>query len=160
MLRKKKLSIKDKIKNYMNDVTIDVFGYEEKVTVNVLDYLKKLSEENGVTSDFLNIQIAMPGKIPKAHLHHEERYIREVPIKELVCFFAGEGTALLLNLESKISKNVSNYLVELADSKNIPLQSLNIKISRDKNQIVVEARNYGVFEESIPLKDLIKYFAR
>ena len=160
MLKKNKKSIKDKIKNYMNNVTIDLFGLEDKVNTNVVEYLNGLTKQSGVEHS-LNILISMPGSTPKAHLYHGTRYLREIPIKELLCFFVGEGAALLIpNLESKIVLNVANYLTELADSNNIPLQSLNIRISEENNKVVCEACTYEVFQLLIPLKDLIKYFAK
>lgn len=160
MLRKnkKKTGLTAKIKNYMDGVTIDVFGYEKKVSENVTSYLGTISDTHRIPLSNVNIRITKPAGELKADIYYLDGHVRKATLNELVDFFMGEGTTKVFDLEVKVKKNVSDYLEEYSEEKGIAIQALNIRISKPNKQVMVVAYNQAEYVDGIPLKELIKYF--
>lgn len=155
---KKKTGLKAKIKDYMDGVTIDVFGYEKKVSENVSRYLGTLSDTERIPLSNINIRIAKPAEQLEANIFYLDGHIRSASMQELVNFFMGEGTTKVFDLENKITKSVTAYLTEFSEDKCIPLPGLNIRISKPNEKVIAVAYNRAEYVENIPLKELIKYF--
>lgn len=160
MIRKnnKKVGIKAKIRDYMDGVTIDIFGYEKKVSENVSQYLGQLSDENRIPLSNIHVRIAMPDKELIANSYYFDGHIRSITFKELADFFIGEGTTQVFDIEAKVKSSVTQYLSEFSQANEINLSSLNIRISKPSNKVQVTAYNKDEYLSNIPLKELIKYF--
>jgi hypothetical protein len=142
----------------MNDVTIDVFGYEKKVIENITSYLETISNANKVPPNHINIRISKPAGELEVSIHYLDSLIKKVSLKELIHFFMGSETAGLFNIEEKIKNRVRSYLQEFSKENNIGLEALNIRISKPKDKVLVVAYNSAEYVTSIPLKELIKQF--
>lgn len=153
-----KLGLRAKIKDYMVDVNIDVFGYENKVTTNISKYLFDLSKESKISAEGINIRIAYPIHALEAHIYHFDRKIRSTSIKELTVFFIGQESTRVLDLETKVQKNVLNYISQYSRKSNIPIYCLSIRVSKPLNEVNIVMYKHSEIIESIPLKELIKYF--
>ena len=152
------MGLKAKIKDYMNDASIDVFGYEKKVTENISNYLLVLAEQHKISKFQVCVRISQPKDKLKAHLYYLDSSLKEISFKELLDFFLGEGTSVLFDMENKIRHNVMKYFFQYAQEKKLPLHTLNIVISQPSDSILAVAYKQTEVIENIPLKELIKYF--
>lgn len=160
MLRKqkKKTGLRSKIKDYMEDVSIDVFGYEKKVAENLSNYLDALARENKIPQSSINIRISMLNNGLAAHVFHLESHLRQATFKELIDFFMGQGVVVVFDMEVKIRRNVMGYFCQYSVEKNIPVQAMTVRISKPSEKVQAVVYNQSECVESIPLKELIKYF--
>ena len=160
MIRKQrtKLGLRAKIKDYMDDVSIDVFGHEKKVTDNIKRYLFTLSKEHSLPEAGINIRIAYPNQILETLIYHFDRKIRPATFKELVEFFMGPASVDLFDLERKVQQNIWNYISQYSSKSNIPINYLNVRVSKPSDSITIMMCRHTESLENIPLKELIKYF--
>jgi hypothetical protein len=160
MLRKQqnKRGLRSKIKDYMEDVSIDIFGYEKKVAENLSNYLDRLSRENNIPPSSISIRISKPNQGVEAHVYYFDSHLRQVYFKELVDFFMNEGTGVIFNMEAKIRQKVATYFREYSIEKNLAIHALNVRISKPSDKILAVVYSQSECVESIPLKELIKYF--
>ena len=156
--QRKKLGLRAKIKDYMDDVSIDVFGHEKKVTENISKYLSMLSKENMVSEAGSNIRLTHPNQQLEAYIYHFDRKIRSATLREIVDFFMGQGSGDVFDLEKKVHHNIMNYLTQYSNKINIPIPCLNIRISKPSETVMIVMYKHAELIESIPLKQLIKYF--
>lgn len=150
--------LKQKLQNAVENISVDVFGYEKKITKNVVQYLNKAARDHSIPYEQLFVRIVKQNVTVRVFLHHNGRQLNEIPVKELVHFFAGQGAADLLGLESKVVESVGKYLDELSKNNEIPLNKLHIRISGSGKKAVVEAYNGHEYAKDIPIKNLVKYF--
>ncbi len=155
---KKSPTITEKIKSYMSNISVDVFGYENKVTKNIVHYFKETSSEERIPISHLFIRIYREGTTVRVFLHRNGKLLKEVPVGDLVHFFAGESTAQLLGIELKVIGSVSRYLEEFAKANEIVLELLNVLISCNGQVVAIGAYNNNEHAQDIPLVELIKYF--
>lgn len=155
---KKPPTITEKIKNYMSNISVDVFGYEKKVTNNIIQYFKKKSSEERIPIHHLFIRIYREGTTVRVFLYRNGKLVKEVPVGDLVCFFAGESTSQILGIELKIIGSVSRYLEEFSKANEIVLELLNVLISCEGKEVAIGAYNKNEHAQDIPLVELIKYF--
>lgn len=156
--QKKPPTITEKIKSYMSNISVDVFGYEKKVTKNIIQYFKKISLDERIPVSHLFIRIYREGTTVRVFLHRNGKILKEVPVGDLVYFFAGESASQLLGIELKVIGSVSRYLEEFAKTNEIVLELLNVLISCDGKVVAVGAYNKNEHTQDIPLVELIKYF--
>ena len=150
--------LKDKLKNAVENISVDVFGYEKKVSKNVMQYLTKASREEHVPLGQLFARILIKGNTVRVYLHHQGKLLKEIPVKELVYFFAGQGAADLLGIESKVVESVKTYINELSKQHEVYDDQLQIRIATDEKKVIVGAYNHMAFIKEIPVKELVKYF--
>jgi len=155
--KKKKTGIGDKIKNYMKDVTVDVFNYEKTVTDNIANYFAALAEQHDIDASTINVRISKKQGLV-AYVYNENVILKDAPTKELIDFFMGKGSNELFDLEKKVATNVSNYLSDYAAVSGIQANNLIINIAKPAQEVIVMAYYNSRFIETIALKDLIKYF--
>ena len=153
--------IKERIKTYMDKVSVDIdpFGYEKKVTKNVITYLDKISRQEKVPLARLFARINKKGVNLRVFLHHNSKLLKEVPVGELVSIFTG-GDGQVLGIHKKVIPKIDAYLQAFAKANNITLEKLNVLISADYNEVVIEAYNDQEHTKYIPLKELIKHFKK
>ena len=157
MLGKKK-GIKESLKNYMENVTIDVFGYEKKVISNVHGYFQVQSKNYRLSKEDMIVEIGLQNKQCKARLITDKALLYAIPTPELIDFFAGEGMAAALGLQPIVEKRVSEYLQHLAIAHAIPTEKVNAKIQLQDNLVKVFLCYGEKYHSLIPLKTLIKQF--
>ena len=156
-MSKQRKSIKDKLKDAVENIAVDIFGYEKKITKNIIDYLDKAGQQQGILHEHLQARIIRHQDTVRVSLRHNGREIREVPVKELVIFFAGQG-ADLLGIESKVVNGVVGYMDGLSNFHELPKGSLQVFIAAESSKVVVSAYNKTRHIKDIPVKELIKHF--
>ena len=154
----KRPGLTQKLKNAVENISVDVFGYEKKITRNVVQYLNKAARDHSIPYEQLFARIIKQNVTIRVFLHHNGRQLKEIRVKELVHFFAGQEAADLLGMESKVIESVGKYLDELSKDNEIPLKMLHVRISGSGKKAVVEVYNEHQFIRNIPIKDLVKFF--
>ena len=156
-MSKKRKPIKARLKDAVENISVDIFGYEKKITKNIIEYLEKAGNEQGILHEHLQARIIRHRDTVRVSLHHNGRELKEVPVKELVNFFAGQG-ADLLGIESKVISGVVGYMDGLSNFHELPKDSLQVFIAAEGSKVVVKAYNETQHIKDIPVKELIKYF--
>ena len=150
--------LSERLRNAVENISVDVFGYEKKVAANVLSYLRQVARDEGVRYDVLHVRIIRQPARLRAFLHLRDKQLREIPLRELIAFFAGEIIATLPGVEAKITAKVSGFLQELSEKSRIEPDKLKVCISAEGEKIIVRAHYNHLLIEDIPLRDLVKYF--
>ena len=157
-LKNKKPGIKQRIKSYLERITIDPFGHEKQVTKNVVRYLENISRQEGVPLAQILTWINLKGVDLRVYLHHNSKLLKEVPVSELVQIFAGKELSEMPGIERKAVDEAGLYLHDFAVANNIRLNQLNMLISSDGNEVAIEAYNDQEHAKYIPFAELIKHF--
>ena len=157
MMSKRRKPIKDRLKDAVENISADIFGYEKKITGNIIHYLEKAGKKEGVLYEHLRVGIGRHQDSVRIFLYHNGRRLKEVPVKELVEFFAGKG-ADLLRIESKVVRGVVGYMDGFSRFHELPHQNLQVFISAEGSKVAVKAFDDTRYIKDIPVKDLIKYF--
>jgi len=160
MLNKKKQNtrITDKIKSYMKDVSIDLFNYEEIVIENITKYFQDVAQFHQVVKNDVQVRISKKEELT-GFVFNKNKRLKQITTVELIDFFLGEGSSELFELKEKVELNVSNYLSDYAAVTGINREQLTIVIAKPAQDVIVGAYFNNQFIETIPLKDLIKYFS-
>lgn len=159
MLKKKQNTrITDKIKSYMKDVSIDLFNYEEIVIKNITDYFQEVAQLHQVSKNDVQVRISKKEALT-GFVFNQNKRLKQITTVELIDFFLGEGSSDLFELKEKVELNVSNYLSDYAAVTGIKTDQLTIVITKPAQNVIVGAYLNNRFIETIPLKDLIKYFS-
>ena len=147
--------IKKKLREYMDSVTIDVFGYEKIVDKSVQNFALQVANEHGISPNKIFVRIIKPNEALRVFLHAGGKQLKELTILELVQFFVGQSNP---QTESKVAESVSRFLDEYADQKLIKTSQLQVLISSSPKGSIVKSFHEQSFMEYIPVKFLIKYF--
>ncbi len=158
MKSKKAKGIADRIKSYMNEVSVDVFGYEKKVEENMDRYLGLLSRDLGIAKEQLNIRIFKFRCGLEVRVYQFNRPLRQVTVKELIDFFSGEKVSDFFQLEKKVTDQVLEYFKEYSTRKGLEENNLSIRIFKPLHKIQVRAYHLDKSIEPIKVKELIHYF--
>lgn len=153
----KRPDLRQKLKDAVEGISVDVFGYEKKVTKNAVAYLDKAARELRIPYEQLFARIVKQNFTVRVYLHHRGRQLKEVPVRELVQFFAGRQ-ATVPGRESKVVDSVSKYLDELSKDNGIPLDLLHVRINGSGDKVIISAYNSHRHVRDIPVKDLVKHF--
>ncbi len=156
MLKPKKKSIKERIKAHMEKITIDVFGYEKKVSKSVTEYLSILSSKENIPQELLNIKISRPRNQISVEMLSHNTVIKPIPSRELVSFFTGD--VMMPGLYNKIILQTCKFLELLSQETNITWENLNIRISNPADKVLVAVFDGHTFRKFIPVRELIKFF--
>ena len=153
-MNNRRTSIKERLKGYMDEVSIDLFGVEAKAIENVRRYFTEVSHNTGTAVDELFIVIKKHEKV-KAWLV-EKRKVRPLSPGDLVRFFSGDFYTP--ELERKVTEGVSGYLDHFSDTENVHADLLKIVITLEANHPVIHAAKADDPIRQIQIKELIKYF--
>ncbi|WP_010180404.1 hypothetical protein [Aquimarina agarilytica] len=160
-LLKGKSSLSKKLKEAVADLSVDIFGYEKTVRSNIINHTCWYSDKLRISSERLQLRIFLHRGSVKAFLHDEKRALMVLTPKELVPFFMDTS---LVELDERLSKKVVSgivsYLKNYATNENIPLEYLRVRIGVKEQEIQVNMFSYATHLETIPLKQIIKYFKR
>ena len=154
----KRPGLKQKLQSAVENISVDIFGYENKITKNVVQYLNKAARDYKIPYEQLFARIVKQNVTVRVFLHHQGKQLNEIPVKELLRFFAGQEASDLIGMESKVVGSVSKYLDMLSKENEIQLDLLHVRISGSGNKAMVEAYNGHQFAKEIPIKNLVKFF--
>ncbi|MCB0374782.1 MAG: hypothetical protein KDD04_02575 [Sinomicrobium sp.] len=146
-----------RLKDAVENLSADIFGYEKKITENIIGYLEKAGKEQGIRYEQLRACIVRYKDTVRVFLYHNSRRLKEIPVKDLVKFFAGQG-ADLPEIESKVVDGVVGYMDGLSRFHELPHQSLQVFIAAEGSKVVIKAFDDTRHIKDIPVKELIKYF--
>ncbi len=76
-----------RLKAAMQNIHVDVFGYQAKVTSNILDYFESTSKELQIPRERLLIRIFCSPEPLRIAIYQNGRILRQIPIHELVTVF-------------------------------------------------------------------------
>ncbi len=160
-LLRRKSSLSEKLKEAVTDLSIDLFGYEKTVTKNIISHTDTYAEKLRIPKEQMHLKIFLSRGIIRAFLYNNQRALLVLTPKELAAFFM-DGSLVVLDhsIPEKVSQGVSSYLKDFAREQHIPVEYLRIRIEIKKEQIRVNALSYDTHIETIPLKQLIKYFKK
>ncbi len=157
--QKKKLSLKDKLKNAAENISVDIFGYEKKITKNVVQYLNKMAIEERIPVAQLFVRIVDLHNTIRVFVHHKGKQLKEIPVKQLALFFAGPETVHLPGIEGKIANSIRKYIDESSKRHELNDDNLQIRISlKGTNEVNVDICHHTWILENVSVKDLVKYF--
>jgi len=156
--KEKRPNLMGKLKKAMENISVDIFGLEKKVSRNVINYLTTEALDLGVPVKQLRTRIMEKDDTIKVYLHHQAQLVKEIPLCDLVYFFADEGTAGLFNLEAKTIERIKPYMAQLRERYPVNKENLQIRISTNGNKVIVRAYNDMDYIRDISVKELIKYF--
>ena len=157
---KKKTGLKQQLKKATRNISVDVFGYEKKITKNVIRYLEGVAKQHQVSKGQIVVQLVKDPTTVRVFLYHKSRLLKEVPVRELVVFFAGKENASLLGVETKVINGMMGYMDGFANFHELRDKKLQICIAADTKRVVVGAYHQQRHIKDIPIKELINYFTR
>jgi len=158
-MQKKRASLNDKLKGVLTDLSVDIFGYEKKVTKNILNQIGFISNRINLPKEKLCLQIFQKNNTIKAFLYYQNKPLYVIPVKELSHFFMDKGLASLDEIKNKIELSLKKYIIEFADENVLHREGLCFWIqAKEEAHIKVEAYHNSEFIKEIPLTSLIKYF--
>lgn len=155
---KKKAGLKQQLKQATRNISVDVFGYEKKITKNVIRYLEGVAKEHQVPGGQVVVQLIKEPTTVRVFLYHKSTLLKEVPVRELVVFFAGKDNASLLGVETKVINGMMGYMDSFINFHKLRDKKLLIRIATDAKRVVVGAYHQQRHIKDIPIKELIHYF--
>ncbi|MDH5383020.1 MAG: hypothetical protein OEW75_19365, partial [Cyclobacteriaceae bacterium] len=81
---RKRPDLTRKLQNAVENISVDIFGYEKKITRNVVQYLNKAARDNCIPYEQLFARIIKQNVTVRVFLHHKGRQLKEIPVRELV----------------------------------------------------------------------------
>ncbi|TPN87166.1 MULTISPECIES: hypothetical protein [Aquimarina] len=150
----------EKLKKAVQNLNVDVFGYESKVTKNIINYFSKLSKETGLPQDRLVVRIFKDRTIINVAVHNQGRPVKKIPVKELITLFTNSEPSGLFNLEAKVVQGIEAFMVEFSDTHNIGVDQLQICIITSHDKVWVKGYKGIDLIKDIPLGVLIKHFTQ
>jgi len=140
------------LRDYMSTVSIDLFGYEEKIRSQLTLYFDAISKVEHIPVSFLSVHLN-PNPIT-AQLYYQDHYLREIPPSELVKFFT--GAEHISGLEEKVKTGIQSYVNQYAFEKKLTQSELNICIRIADKKVNIQVLYQSQVVEIIPLKTLLK----
>lgn len=153
----KRKSIGERLKGALENITVDVFGYEKKVTTSVTQYIQALAKEYKIPPGNILARITKHHTTVRVFLYYGGQPIREIPVKELVTFFTGDASGLL-GMEKKVVGGVTSYIDLLTEECKVHPDSLQVRIRLVENGISIKAFENDYPVKVIEVKELIKHF--
>ena len=153
----KKIGLRNKLKNLVDNLSVDLFGYEKIVGNNMVRYLEKASQNEKLPLKQMFVRITTSGSTIMVFLHHKESCLREVASTELLAFFVSENTNRF-GLESRISSRIKSYMQEFSTLRNVDCNHLWFRISTNGSKLAIRAYNRVQYLEEVPIKTLVKHY--
>jgi hypothetical protein len=140
----------------MENISIDVFGLEKKVSENVNQFLQHVAIKEQKEIALLDVRISKPENSLRADLFYKEGFLKTIPTIELIKFFTGEVS--IPGLQEKIILKVERLLETCSHEHNISWERMTIRISKHEGNVQVSLFDANRFIRIIPIKELIKFF--
>lgn len=157
MLKKSK-SLREKLKDAVTDLTVDIFGYQKKISDNIISHTELISKQIMVPKERLFLKIFQKDHSIKAFLFNQSRAIQVVPVKELSHFFMDRDTASLPSIQNKIAFGIKKYLKDFSIENNLDVEVIDIWIHVKGDKVMIQAFNKDQFIKDISISSLIKFF--
>ena len=143
-----------KLKKAVQHLQVDVFGYEPKVTKNVLTYFSELSRTTKIPKERLFLRMFDDGESVRTVVYYQGRLIKKISVKELITIFTG----VTLHMESQVTHKMQAFMQEVAAKHHITTTELQLCIVTDREKVWVRAYDRTRFLTVVPLKELVKHF--
>ena len=157
-LFKRKTSLSLKLKEAINDVAVDIFGYDKMITINIVRHTQDIPKSLDIPSERLFIRIFQKEHSLRIFLYDQAKPLHAINTKELSYFFLDQSIAMMENTQNKIAFGIKKYLKEFADANGIDPESVRIWIHSKDGKVIVRAFDNNEFIKEIPLPSLITYF--
>ncbi len=154
---KSKTRITKKLQQAVTNLSVDVFGLEEKANQNIVTYLKDVSTKTGIPKEELLVRIFRTNLI-RSCIYQNVKPLREVPTQELISVFTAMDNGISEALQQNVVKGISTFFDGVSNAHNIPLTHIHICIDTKADKVRIRAFNKATFLEKIELKTLIKHF--
>lgn len=156
--RKKSPRLAQKLRKAVQNLNVDVFGYESKVTKNVITYFSKLSKETGLLQDRLVVRIFKDRETICVAVYNQGRLVKKIPLKELIILFTNSEPSELFNLEAKVIRGIETFMAEFSKNHAMNVDQLQICIVTSHDKVWIKGYKGIAFIQDIPLGVLIKHF--
>jgi hypothetical protein len=147
-----------KLRKAVQNLNVDVFGYESKVTTNIISYFLNLSKETGLPQDRLVVRIFKDGETINVAVHNQGRPVKKISVKELITLFTNSEPSELFNLETKIIEGIQAFMLVFSNTHQMRVEQLQICILTSHDKVWVKGYKGIEFVQDIPLNVLIKHF--
>ena len=154
MLKKKK-GLKAQLRNCIESISIDVFGYEQLVSQHIVRYLESLDLE---PVNRINVRIGCREGRPEARLFYRDECLRTVSTAELVTFFTGQSGEQAQRTSVSVINSIRQYLRSKAEQRKVSPDALTIRVWQPLNKVHVSLYVEDQYREDLLLKTLIKHF--
>ena len=158
--KKRTSRLAEKLRKAAQNLNVDVFGYESKVTRNIIKYFSELSKETGLEENRLIIRIFRDRGAINVAVYNQGIPIKKISVKELITLFTNSEPSGIFNLETSVVKGIESFMVDISKRNNITVSQLQICITTIQDIVIVKAYKGIEFVEDIPLGVLIKHFTR
>ena len=157
-LNKNSARLSRKLKGALTDLSVDIFGYEKKISNNIMNHTHKIAVQEKVIIEQLYVRVSQQNDRLRAFLYKQDRPIRAIAINDLVDFFLDQGASHLLDVQNKIATSIKKYLKEFSAANKVHEEDTQIWINVKDGQVAIRAFNNSKFIKEISLSSLIKYF--
>ena len=158
--KKRTSRLAEKLRKAAQNLNVDVFGYESKVTRNIIKCFSELSKETGLEENRLIIRIFRDRGAINVAVYNQGIPIKKISVKELITLFTNSEPSGIFNLETSVVKGIESFMVDISKRNNITVSQLQICITTIQDIVIVKAYKGIEFVEDIPLGVLIKHFTR
>ena len=154
MLKKKK-GLKSQLRQCLQHVSIDLFGYEQLLSEHIVRYLQSTELE---PLNRVNVRIGCYDDRPQAYLYYRDECLRAITAEALITFFTGQRGERAQHTAMAALPRIKDYLAAEAERLRIGLDTLTVRIWQPLNNVHVSAYAGDRYLENLPLKTLINYF--
>lgn len=156
----KNARLTQKLRKVVQNLNVDIFGYESKVTANIINYFSKLSKEINVPQDRLVVRIFKDSATVNVAVYNHGSPVKKIPVKELITLFTNAEPSGLFNLEAQVLRGIETFMDGFSDTHNINIEQLQICISTSHDKVLIKGYRGVEFTADIPLGFLIKHFVQ
>lgn len=158
IFKKKNAALTNKLKGAIAEISIDVFGYEKKISHNIKTYTQQIATWQQLPVERLYLRIYQEQHKVHSYLYNQDVPLKKIPTDELAYFFLEESIAALPNVRNKIAFSIKKYLKEFATANQICEQDVQIWLNIKQDVVTVKAFHKKTYIKEISLLSLIKYF--
>ncbi|WP_025663328.1 hypothetical protein [Aquimarina megaterium] len=156
--KKKSSRLAQKLRKAVQNLNVDVFGYESKVTTNIISYFSKLSKETDLPQDRLVVRIFKDRTTINVAVHNQGRPVKKIPVKELITLFTNSEPSGLFSLEAKVIRGIETFMDGFSNTHQMNVEQLQICIITSHDKVWIKGYSGIELVEDIPLGVLIKHF--
>ena len=147
-----------KLKQAVQDLAVDVFGYETTITKNILAYFTQLSHDTTIPKDELVVRVFRDRENIRVTIYNKGRLAKTLSVRALVKLFTNTEPSGVFGLEAKTIQGIKAFIENFARANSIRPEQLQICIMTHLDKVIVKAYDGTVIIKDIPLKVLINYF--
>lgn len=158
LFKKKNAALGNKLKGAIAEISIDVFGYEKKISQNIISYTEHIAQWYVIPVERIYLRIYQEEHKVISFLFNQDALLKNIPTDELSYFFLEDSIAALPNVRNKIAFSIKRYLKEFATANKISEQEVQIWLNVKNEVVTVKAFHKDIYIKEISLLSLIKYF--